>query len=270
MLIFLYGPDSYRRQQKLKALVSEYQKKHSVFTIEHFSLDEENDFERLKNFAGNVSLFDKSKLAVVHNAEEVGKEAAEFLKQFIDDKNTTLIITADDKLRRPLTSPGGVGAPTRGASGPTKDFQFLLKKPVLAQEFEELKGTELINFIKKEAEARNIKLPTSNLQLLTSLYVGDTWGLINELEKIALGGKPEAEVQIPEFFASIQRLKRGPLGLRLSALAYLLEEEDPAKIFNITAAVADPELKVKMADYDVAVKSGKLEYEEVLLDLVLS
>lgn len=250
MIVCLYGPDSYRRGQKIKALVSEYQKKHSAWTVEHFSLDEEGSFGRLKNFAGNVSLFDKSKLAVVHQVEEAGKEAADFLKEFLDDKNITIIITSDDK--------------------PTQDFAFLLKKPVLAQEFEELKGVPLANFIKKEAEKRNVKLSPSHFPLLTSLYVGDTWAIINELEKIALGGEPEEHLAMPQFFPLIQRLKgRWPLGEKLSALAYLLENEEPAAVFNVTASVADPELKVKMADYDVAVKSGKLEYEEVLLDLVL-
>jgi len=45
---------------------------------------------------------------------------------------------------------------------------------------------------------------------------------------------------------------------------------DPAaKIFNILAAQAGEKIP-RMADYDIAVKSGKLDYEEVLLDLAIS
>ena len=46
---------------------------------------------------------------------------------------------------------------------------------------------------------------------------------------------------------------------------------DPAMIFNISAAspYLTKEQKVKMADYDVAIKSGKLEYNEVLLSMML-
>ncbi len=48
--------------------------------------------------------------------------------------------------------------------------------------------------------------------------------------------------------------------------------EEPAKIFNILASrnYLSPEMLKKLADYDVAVKSGKMDYDEVLVDLALS
>jgi len=290
MLVYLYGSDSYRRRQKLNSIIAEYQKKHSALSHEHFYLDEEDAWERLKVFAGNQSLFDKTKLGAVHpvtprksrtsdrggmarqnqvieevpsfrtgsngvhNLEELeneGKEIKEFLKSYLEDKNTTLVIIADKKL---------------------KGFEFLLKPPAISQEFEPLKGAELMNFVKKEAETRGIKISLSHLSLLISAFAGDTWGIITELEKMSLGGKPEAQTKAPEFFPAIQTIKsrRLPIGARLSALAYLLENEEPAAVFNVTASIADPELKIKMADYDIMVKSGKLEYEEALTDLVLT
>jgi hypothetical protein len=56
---------------------------------------------------------------------------------------------------------------------------------------------------------------------------------------------------------------------RLRALETLLAQSDPAaKIFNILASQWK-EKTLQIADYDFAVKSGKLEYEEAVLDLVL-
>jgi len=251
MLIYLHGPDSYRRQQKLKSIVAEYQKKHSALTVDHFDLAEERAFERLKDFSGGQSLFGETKLAVVHGLEDAGKEVADLLKSTAEKKSITLVITAGEK--------------------PKKELDFLLKKPVQTQGFPPLKTAELTLFIKKEMAVRDVKPSAALIEDLIASYGGDTWSIITELDKIALGGKFEAEIAVPVFFGLIQRLKnRGPLGPRLSALAYLLENEEPAAAFNVTASIADPELKIKMADYDVAVKSGKLEYEEVLLDLVIS
>ena len=46
---------------------------------------------------------------------------------------------------------------------------------------------------------------------------------------------------------------------------------DSAMIFNIFAAspYLNQDQKITMADYDAAIKSGKLEYDEVLLDMML-
>ena len=50
-----------------------------------------------------------------------------------------------------------------------------------------------------------------------------------------------------------------------------ISSEEPAKIFNILAGLdrLPDELIRRLADYDIAVKSGKLDYEEILLSLVL-
>ena len=88
---------------------------------------------------------------------------------------------------------------------------------------------------------------------------------------MALGGTSGASAFTPAFFPLIQTLKKpGNVRACLAALGYLLATEDPAAVFNVTASIADPNLTVQMADYDVLIKSGKLEYEEALTDLAVS
>jgi len=58
----------------------------------------------------------------------------------------------------------------------------------------------------------------------------------------------------------------------LVALEIILSDrkDDPARVFNSLAYRLGSEGEARLyADYDVAVKSGKLEYEEVLLELAL-
>ena len=57
--------------------------------------------------------------------------------------------------------------------------------------------------------------------------------------------------------------------VRLTALETLLAMNDPAaKLFNILASQWKEKIP-QFAKYDLAIKSGKLEYEEALVDLVI-
>ena len=175
--------------------------------------------------------------------------AAKVLKPVTNDTTTTLIVVSEKKL--------------------PKEFAFLGKEPNRAEEFDELAPAAVFTFIKKETDARGLKISDVDIKNAIAAYHNDTWTILNELEKIALGGKKESIVAAPQFFTLVQALKNPSVAARLSALAYLLENEDSAAVFNVLAALAPPELKIKMADYDIAVKSGKLEYDEALTDLIL-
>jgi len=101
---------------------------------------------------------------------------------------------------------------------------------------------------------------------------------ITELQKISFLGKPiieksdleNLELELtPNFWDLLLGLRRPVLRERLAALEKLFAMDEPAgKIFNI-AAYSWPEKLPAMAGYDLAVKSGKMDYEEALLDLIL-
>lgn len=246
MLIYLYGPDSYRRYEKQKEIIFKYKEKHAAVNVDRFLLDAENELERLKEFLKNQSLFENFKLAVIQLSKTANeKELAELFKKYIEAKTITLLITADEKL--------------------PSSFSFLTKKPALSQEFKELTGVQLTNFIKSEAAKRKLNLSSQDITKLVQVHGSNLWGLVNDLDKLALGGALEDRVSVGNIFPYLTRAKRGDL----SALEFLLAVEEPAKIFNIMAAQADTYLKNKMADYDAAIKSGKLGYAEALIDLTL-
>lgn len=272
MIIFLYGPDSYRRRQKLKEIVSEYKEKHSSFSIESFTLSAEAsakaEFGRLQDFVKARSLFDSFKLGVVRGGSTLEKtsqkEYTELLKENLKVKEQVLVISEDKK--------------------PTKDFKFLLERPVLHQEFENLSGAELSKFFDQEAKARDLNFDSAGKDLLLQAFANDSWGLVTELDKLFLLDEKRIGLKILEnhldvslpvnIFSTINQIRNSS---RKSERLFLLEEllsrsEDPAMIFNIMAVspYADAGWKQKVADYDAAVKSGKLEYEEVLLELSLS
>lgn len=249
MVIYLYGPDAYRRTEKAKSILTEYEKKHSRLNIGRFDIEEKGAQEKCAEFLSNISLFEPTKLAVLSHIEDVDKKFNTVLKGLLDDAIITLVILAEKKLG--------------------KDWSWL-QKAKLSQEFEHFEGAQYLAWAGREAETRGAKLDRTSLGALCEAYIDDSWGLITELEKIALGGVLGKHLSIPDFFPLVQRVKGGKsVSERLSALGYALEGEDPAAIFNVAASLADAGQKVVFADYDVMVKSGKLEYEEALTDFVL-
>jgi len=264
MIIFLYGADSYRRKKRLDAIVGEYKKKHSSFSMERFDLAE-GEFERLKEFAGQMLIFDSAKLAILKNVFDFeGKELKDFLKKFIDSKEITLMISEEKSV------PAG--------------FKALAAKAFLSEKFDELSGEKLKSFLKKEAESMGFDLSAPAAHFLAESFKGSVQGAINELEKLSLvfPGKSVgvAELisvgeyrQAPNIFSFINAVSAGwPVSRKITALEEIfLNQEEPAKIFNILAAGKRLSFETinRLADYDIAVKSGKLEYDEVLVDLAL-
>ncbi len=253
MIIFLYGVDVYHRGIKQKEIIEQYKKKHSDLALQKFDLETKEDWQKFKDFTTAQSLFDNLKMAVVSGSFselEDEKEFGKILQSHLENKNFYLLIsTGDNKIK--------------------KDFNFLLNKPVISQEFKLLTGMAWKKFIGAESNKRNgLKWDFNNIE------EGDCFSLINELNKIELVS-PEniwmsgVHILKYDFFGAIQQIARGDFKSRLSNLEILLENDDPAKVFNLLAYSVRPEEQVKMADYDVAVKSGKMDYPEALLDFIL-
>jgi len=264
MIIFLYGPDDYRRHQKSKEIIEEYKKRHPNFVLQFFNLEEENEFLKLQEFNQNRSFFEEIKMAVLENYFVIiNKEKKEFLKNAVDKKDLILLISENKQ--------------------PLKEFKFLLEKPVQFQEFKSFNSAQLTVFIKKEAKNRKLNLSDEAVLFLKDVFDDDIWGLINELDKLALIKKPKLEiadieehsdVSLPcNIFTFINNFNSQQISKNLFFLEMLFfNREEPAKIFNFLAASKrkTKDLTEKLARYDVLVKLGKLGYEEVLLDLALS
>ena len=153
-----------------------------------------------------------------------------------------------------------------------------MKKPALAEAYENLDGAAWRKFVATEAARRGVALAPAAAEFLAETYEGDAWRLTTELDKVALLKKGTiqesdlAELDIatsPEFWPQIQRLAHGTVRDRMTVLESLFASHEPAaKIFNILA-YQNPRITNVCAGYDIAVKSGKLDYEEVLLDFAI-
>lgn len=264
MLIFLYGPDSYRRLQKLNEIVDAYRQKHSGLSHERFDLSDEAEFEKFQNFAANQSIFNPVRLAILDGFDSFDKlragklkELKAILKSHFEDKSLAILVNSDKK--------------------PPATFNILLKKPTQTWEFPSLKGTEIIGLINETSKKLGLKLDNRMIRVLAQTFGNNTWGIVTELERMALVSDGAKTISIHKpadnFFQLINAIKYGRrLQDRLVALEIILSDrkDEPAKVFNMLAFRLRNEAEANLlADYDVAVKSGKLEYEEVLLAYTL-
>jgi DNA polymerase III delta subunit len=266
MIIFLHGSDSYRRQKKLNYYTEEYRKKYSNLSCDFFDLGNLEEFLRLKEFSGQQLLFDNKKMAVLNNVFEIeAKELKDFFKKYLDAEDFTILIS-EEKL-------------------PPKELEFMIKEAFKAEEFPNFEAEKLRFFIQKEAKGRKAILTSGAINFLAEAYKNDSWGLVNELDKIGLISpiKPidvedlkkigDYNYESPDIFAFINAVSRNwPLARRIIALEKLfISQEEPIKIFNIFASLnwLPRQIIKKLADCDIMIKSGKMEYEEVLVDLAL-
>ncbi|MBI3638240.1 hypothetical protein HY227_00660 [Candidatus Wolfebacteria bacterium] len=265
MIIFLYGPDSYRRSQRIKEIINSFRgASRSLFADKKIAVIQNMSGEPTAGRGRKKSTDEKKQKSSVSDKKEFKK----FLKFQLELKDSVLIISE--------------------GKAPTTDLKFLTLKPAISENFEELSGQKLKEFIKKESSDIGLALKDESVNFLAESFKSDSWGLVNELAKISclkesLSQKPigietiksAGDYTISEnlFYFINMFSYEGGLQRKIASIERLLfSKEEPAKIFNFLASRPTTNLAAleRFANYDVAIKSGKLDYEEVLLDLVLT
>lgn len=257
MIIFLSGPDSYRRTVKEREIVEAYRRKYGSISDDRFDFNQGSEIVDLEEFLMNSSMFNTNKLAIVESPSKAPTaKLAKILKSYLKDgSSTTILIVSENE--------------------PPPTLKFLKEKPAIYQGFSLLNGRPLNSFIQTEATHRGLKLKPEIIQELAQAFEGDSWSIVTELDKLEFMSKQSLDFDklAPEYFKLINILKYSrDVKLKVVALESILSDrkDDAARIFNsIGYRSRDRKEAELFADYDVSVKSGKLDYEEVLLDLAL-
>ena len=259
MLIFIYGGDGYRRKQKLEEIRGSHPEKKESVLEATFDLLDADGLKNFQIFVGSLSLFHPLRRAILINAFacEEEKSLVEILKNMSEDR-TLICVISEEK-------------------APRKSFAFLKEKPVRAYLIKDLTSAELRAWINEEGSKRGMRIPQSMILYLEMNYASNLWGIITELDMLALQEKgagreapEEHDLLHADFFGLASALRPGGAPAQVfPALEVLLEREDPARIFNFLAYRARPDEKPLFADHDIAVKSGKLDYDTALLDVLI-
>lgn len=279
MITFLHGADNYRREQRLRELLKAYKKKYAVFSVNTFDFDTADDIARFNDFCSQQTMFEDKKLAVIDNVFSIkgSDEAHQILKSA--STNASVIVFISEFTDAASKNP-------RDRVLVPKDLLFLLNTPTVTEMFEPLSDAKLAFFISTEAKKRSIIVSSEAADFLVFALRRDTQLIMNELEKVALYyndsthelSRQDVELLIdylesPDIFAFTNAIsKQGPIATRLTPLERLfINQEEPSKVFNIFAKNPFIDLATvrMLADYDIAIKSGKLDYETAFVDICL-
>lgn len=174
MIIFLFGKDSYRSNQKLKEIISRYQKIHKSGL--NFLKFQAGDFDllRFQDQAQSVSMFAEKKLVACYNLlQELNQGLQEKLLAFLksaklkDRPEVILVFYESDLPDKTL-----------------RLFQFLKRKPNHWQKFDELAGAALESWIKDEASRQGAKIDFMAVKKLAANVGSDLWRMHNEISKL--------------------------------------------------------------------------------------
>lgn len=258
MIFFVYGKDSFRRGRRKREIFKEILKKYPKINYSFWSGEEDGIEVKIKEFLSAQGLFFEKRIALVDGAENLdGKKFVKEVLGFAENKDIALVIEYEGK--------------------PTKDFSPFTKAPVKFEEFNELSGAELTKYISVIAKELNIKLEPAAISKLVKSYGSNLWGIFTELQKIGAVTKTvkSQDVEalgfenVSEYWPTLNALRSTNLAVRLWALETLFLQGEPAvKTFSILAGSRGVDPKT-FAEYDLLIKSGKLDFEEAIIDSVL-
>ncbi len=168
MIIFLYGPDTYRSQQKLNEIIERYKKtSKSGLNLKYFDFKKDS-YQELKDEFQIISMFQEKKLMVLKNAFFNAKFKRKFLeksKKFRDSKDIILFYEEGEFSKNDAL------------------FNFL-KKQAKFQEFKLLESQRLKNWAKKEFEKYQCQVSDRALGKLIEFIGNDLWQISNEIKKL--------------------------------------------------------------------------------------
>lgn len=173
MVLFLYGPDTFRLKRKLDEIIEKYRSKYkSGLNFAKIEATEEG-FEELKIRIETVSMFQEKKLIIFKNALSLPSKFQEKIKEYLikkhlfENKNLFLIFLEEGEVKNKNIL-----------------FKMLLKNSFKSQEFKELPPFKLRRFIRKEVRRLGGKIHPRALEKIIFFYGNNLWQIENEIQKL--------------------------------------------------------------------------------------
>ena len=171
MIYFLYGPDSYRSQKKLKEIINSYKKVHEsgldlkIFEGSNFSF---NDFE---TDTEQISMFKEKKLIILRDVfsnKEFKEKFLEKKKEFLKTDNIIVFHQSEDFSKKDSL------------------YSFLRKKTKKQdfQEFVPFDDANLRKWIKIKFNKLQGSIEDQALNKLIAFVGNDLWRMENEIHKL--------------------------------------------------------------------------------------
>jgi len=246
MIIFLYGEDGFRSRLKLNELKAKYLKEVDKLGSGLSSIaGAKADLAEIASAISSSSLLNTKRLVIIEDIflnkdKEIFEKLTAYFKKRQSDDNIIIFWDSGLKIKKVKNTAQPF---LLDASGREK---ALLKKQVelfkflsgqkYAYAFNRLSNLELVNWVKKESEARGGRINNKAAELLVGLTNADTWQISQELDKLisfkaagSLTGSAEIEI------ADINNLTRGSFSENIFALTDALGAKNKALAIKLLA-----------------------------------
>ncbi|MDP3763987.1 MAG: DNA polymerase III subunit delta [bacterium] len=176
MIIFLYGPDSYRLKQNSHIVLDNFRKKHPGGVFFKFDLSNIDETQKAEDAIKSGSLFGEVKLIVLKNVFS-GKVDSDRMEELIKTQNLlkekdTVLLIVDNQDGKEL-------------SKNKKLFNLLAEKGNMVRNIEYLEGENLTKWIKSEFALRKCSIELDAIKELVTTTGNESWAIVNEIEKLS-------------------------------------------------------------------------------------
>jgi len=175
LVIFLYGPDSYRLKQNSHIILDNYRKKHPGGVFFKFDLFGADEIAKVEDAVKSGSLFGGVKLIVLKNVF-FNKADSDRIGDLIRSQNLlkekdVVLLFVENQEGKELTKNKTL-------------FGLLTEKDNMVRNIEYLTGDKLLRWIKSEFVLRKCPVGQDVIRELITNVGNESWALVNEIEKL--------------------------------------------------------------------------------------
>lgn len=175
LVIFLYGPDSYRLKQNANIVMENYRKKHPNGVFFKFDLSNTEEVSKTQDAVKSGSLFGGVKLIVVKNVfsdKTVSDRVGDLIKthNLLKEKDVVLLFVENQEEKELAKNKAF--------------FNLLSGKDSVVRNIGYLQGANLTKWIKNEFALRKCSIEQDAIRELTMVAGNESWSLVNEIEKL--------------------------------------------------------------------------------------
>jgi len=178
MIIFLYGEDTYRSNQKLREIKTKFKQEVDQAGMNLVELNGADlKFEKFNQEVKASPFIARKRMVVIKNlisdnkSKDIQKEIVNLLDQEVKNTEQANIIVFWE-------------AADHSKSKAKNALWQRLSKEKLAQEFKPLTNTQLTQWINQEIKQHNAKIENQALSLLAATVGNDLWQMSNEISKL--------------------------------------------------------------------------------------
>ncbi len=219
MIIFLFGPDTFRSQNKLKKIKEKFISSNKKIGVE--TLDALKTSKNQLHSSLFTQGFSKNRLIIIKNLFNSSPSLIEEVIKYLKKKSQPNIVIIYEKQINP-----------NSLSSQAKDLFQLLKKKAKCQEFKILTPLQLKKYIINKLNEENIKIKSLNAELLINQCKSNLWEIESSLEALISLVKEEKEKEITQK----QIMSLCPEGLNEEDIFYFLNtlgKKDKKQAFKI-------------------------------------